>query len=66
MPATEYDVGVARSNFLGYRNDVDRSDTDMLTVRYSHDVNDKVTVTSDTCPATRGEQATEAEGNALA
>ena len=48
MPATEYDVGVARSNFLGYRNDVDRSDTDMLTVRFSHKVNDKITLTSDT------------------
>ena len=48
LPATEYDVGVERSSFLGYRNDIDRSDTDMLTVRFSHDVNDKVTVTSDT------------------
>jgi catecholate siderophore receptor len=47
-PATEYDVGVSRSNFLGFRNDVDRSDTDMLTVRLSHLVNDKVALTSDT------------------
>jgi catecholate siderophore receptor len=48
LPATEYDVGVERSSFLGYRNDVDRSDTDMLTVRFSHQVNDKVALTSDT------------------
>src|SRR5579859_946685 len=48
LPATEYGVGVERSSFLGYRNDIDRSDTDMLTVRFSHDVNDKVTITSDT------------------
>ncbi|HXA38260.1 MAG TPA: TonB-dependent receptor [Phenylobacterium sp.] len=47
-PATEYGVGVSRSNFLGFRNDIDRSDTDMLTVRLSHRVNDKVTFTSDT------------------
>ena len=48
LPATEYDVGVSRSNFLGFRNDIDRSDTDMLTVRLSHQVNDKVALTSDT------------------
>jgi catecholate siderophore receptor len=47
-PATEYDVGVDRSNFLGFRDDVDRSDADILTVRLSHRVNDKVTLTSDT------------------
>jgi catecholate siderophore receptor len=48
MPATEYNVGVERSSFLGYNNDVDRSDTDMLTVRFAHEVNDKVSITSDT------------------
>ncbi|WP_372782031.1 TonB-dependent receptor [Phenylobacterium sp.] len=48
LPVTEYGVGVERSSFLGYKNDVDRSDTDMLTVRFSHKVNDKVSVTSDT------------------
>ncbi|HEX3367398.1 TonB-dependent receptor [Phenylobacterium sp.] len=48
LPATEYDVGVRRSNFLGFRNDIDRSDTDMVTVRVSHQVNDKITLTSDT------------------
>ncbi|HEX5264695.1 MAG TPA: TonB-dependent receptor [Phenylobacterium sp.] len=48
LPATEYDVGVRRSNFLGFRNDIDRSDTDMLTVRFAHEINEKVSVTSDT------------------
>ena len=48
LPVTEYGVGVERSSFLGYNNDIDRSDTDMLTVRLSHRVNDKVTLTSDT------------------
>jgi catecholate siderophore receptor len=47
LPATEYGVGVKRSAFLGYRDDVDRSDTDMLTVRVSHEVNDKLTLASD-------------------
>lgn len=48
LPVTEYNVGVERSSFLGYSNDIDRSDTDMLTVRFSHKVNDKVSITSDT------------------
>jgi catecholate siderophore receptor len=48
LPVTEYGVGVSRSNFLGFRNDIDRSDTDMLTVRLSHKVNDRVSLTSDT------------------
>lgn len=48
LPVTEYGVGVERSSFLGYRNDIDRSDTDMLTVRAAHEVNDKVRLTSDT------------------
>jgi catecholate siderophore receptor len=47
-PVTEYGVGVERSSFLGYRDDIDRSDTDMLTVRLAHQVNDKVALTSDT------------------
>lgn len=46
-PATEYDVGVDRSNFLGFDADRDTTDTDILTVRVSHRVNDKVTLTSD-------------------
>ena len=48
LPATEYGVGVSRSAFLGYRDDVDRSDTDMLTARFAHRFNDKVSLTSDT------------------
>jgi catecholate siderophore receptor len=46
-PATEYDVGVDRSNFLGFKNDVDRGDVDILTARLSHKLNDKVSLTSD-------------------
>jgi catecholate siderophore receptor len=48
-PASEYGVGVERSTFTGYRNDVDRGNVDILTVRLSHRVNDKVSLTSDTC-----------------
>ena len=48
LPASEYNVGVERSSFLGFKNDVDRSDTDMLTVRLSHKVGDKITINSDT------------------
>lgn len=48
MPAPEYGVGVERSTFTGYRNDVDRNDADMLTVRLSHQVNDRVVLNSDT------------------
>ena len=47
-PATEYGVGVDRSNFLGFRDDVDRSNADILTVRLTHKVNDKVSISSDT------------------
>jgi catecholate siderophore receptor len=47
-PATEYDVGVERSSFLGFRNDTDKTDADILTVRLTHQLNDKVTLTSDT------------------
>ena len=47
-PATEYGVGVDRSNFLGFRDDVDRTNADVLTARLTHTVNDKVTLTSDT------------------
>jgi catecholate siderophore receptor len=48
LPATEYDIGVSRANFLGFLDDVDRGDADILTVRLSHQVNDKVSLTSDT------------------
>ena len=47
-PATEYGVGVDRSNFLGFSADRDNSEADILTVRLTHQVNDKVAVTSDT------------------
>jgi len=47
-PASEYGVGVERSTFTGYLNDVDRSDADIVTVRLSHRVNDKVILNSDT------------------
>ncbi len=47
-PATEYGVGVDRSNFLGFSADRDRTEADILTVRLTHKVNEKVTVTSDT------------------
>lgn len=46
-PASEYDVGVERSSFLGFKNDVDKGDVDILTVRLSHKVNDKVSLNSD-------------------
>ncbi len=48
MPASEYGVGVERSTFTGFLNDIDRNDADMVTVRLSHRVNDKVSLTSDT------------------
>jgi len=48
MPATEYNVGVERASFLGFLDDVDRSDADILTVRLSHRVSDKVALASDT------------------
>ena len=47
-PASEYGVGVERSTFTGYLADVDRNDADMVTVRLSHRVNDRISLTSDT------------------
>jgi catecholate siderophore receptor len=47
-PAPEYDVGVERSTFTGYANDLDRGDADIFTARFTHVVNDKVMITSDT------------------
>ncbi len=47
-PASEYGVGVERSTFTGYRNDVDKGDADILTVRLAHKVNDKISLNSDT------------------
>jgi catecholate siderophore receptor len=48
MPASEYDVGVERSTFLGFDRDRDRSKVDMLTARFSRQVSDRLTLTSDT------------------
>jgi catecholate siderophore receptor len=48
QPATEYGVGVERSSFLGFRNDVDKTDADILTVRATHRLAQKATLTSDT------------------
>ncbi len=47
-PASEYRVGVERSTFTGYRNDVDRNDADIVTVRLAHKVNDRISLNSDT------------------
>lgn len=48
LPATEYGVGVERSSFLGFRNDVDRTDADILTLRLTHKASETLTFTSDT------------------
>ncbi len=47
-PASEYDVGVERSSFLGFRNDTDRTDADIVTARISHRADEGLTLTSDT------------------
>jgi catecholate siderophore receptor len=47
-PASEYDVGVDRSNFLGFRNDTDRTKADIFTVQFAHKVSDNLTINSDT------------------
>lgn len=47
LPASEYAVGVERSSFLGFRNDVDETDADILTVRLHHKANDWLTLSSD-------------------
>ena len=46
-PVSEYDVGVRRATFTGFRGDLDRSDADIATVRFSHKASDAVTLTSD-------------------
>jgi catecholate siderophore receptor len=48
LPATEHGVGVERSSFLGFRNDLDRSTADIVTVRLTRAVSDRLTLTSDT------------------
>ena len=47
-PATEYDVGVDRSNFLGFKNDIDRTKADIVTFQFAHRASDHVTINSDT------------------
>jgi catecholate siderophore receptor len=47
LPASEYDVGVGRSTYLGYDTDVDRTDADIFTVRFTHELAPDVTLTSD-------------------
>lgn len=46
-PATEYGVGVERSSYLGFKDDVDRTDADILTVRLTHKATPWLTLTSD-------------------
>jgi catecholate siderophore receptor len=48
LPVSEFDVGVERSTFTGYANDLDRGNADILTARFKHVVSDKLTITSDT------------------
>lgn len=45
-PVTEF--GVSRKNFYGKSTDLDDSDVDMLTARFSRRVNEAVTITNDT------------------
>ncbi len=47
MPASEYGVGVDRSNFLGFSADADRTTADIFTLRAQHDAGDGLTLTSD-------------------
>jgi len=47
QPASEYDVGVERSSYLGFRADTDRAKVDMLTLRFNDRLADGLTITSD-------------------
>ncbi|CAN7396209.1 TonB-dependent receptor [Phenylobacterium sp. LjRoot225] len=47
-PASEYDVGVERSSFLGFKNDVDRTKADIFTAQFAHKFSDHLSITSDT------------------
>jgi len=46
-PITEYGVGVERATYSGFLGDLDRSDADVLTLRFSHRASDHLTITSD-------------------
>ncbi|HKR87406.1 MAG TPA: TonB-dependent receptor, partial [Phenylobacterium sp.] len=48
LPATEYDVGVERSSFLGFKNDIDRTKADIFTFQFEHRAGDHLIVNSDT------------------
>ncbi|MBW8813470.1 MAG: TonB-dependent receptor [Caulobacterales bacterium] len=48
LPASEYGVGVERSSFLGFRDDRDVTDADIVTLRVSHRASEHLTFTSDT------------------
>jgi len=48
LPATEYDVGVDRSNFLGFKNDIDRTRADIFTFQFAHRWSDQLVLNSDT------------------
>jgi catecholate siderophore receptor len=48
LPASEYGVGVERSSFLGFKNDIDRTRADILTFQFQHRANDHLVINSDT------------------
>ena len=45
VPATEF--GVPRNTFLGFRTDQDKNDADIITAKFSHVVNDWLTIQND-------------------
>jgi catecholate siderophore receptor len=45
-PASEYNVGVERSTFLGLIDDADNTQADVLTARFATRINDKFSITS--------------------
>jgi len=47
-PASEYDVGVERSSYLGFKNDVDRTKADIFTLEFAHQFSEGLSLTSDT------------------
>jgi catecholate siderophore receptor len=47
-PASEYDVGVERSSFLGFDNDIDHTKADIFSAQFAHKFSDHLSLTSDT------------------
>lgn len=45
VPATEF--GVPRNTFLGFRTDNDKNDADIVTAKFSHVINDSLTIQND-------------------